>query len=126
MSRNCYAGGKHSLLGSSIDQKGNMKGFLFLFFFFFWENLWANRWLSLPWRITLEKKKRGAVLHFMPIYTASAITESIWVGDKIGTLLCAVERSKGATLSGLEYEKPFIISKMGHRSRPRQERKEWQ
>lgn len=82
---------------------------------------------SLPWRNTLEKReRRGAVLQFMPIYTASAITESVWVGDKIGTLLCAVERSKGATLSGLEYEKPFIISKMGHRSRPRQERKERQ
>ena len=113
-------------LGVQLIRKETRRAFCFCFFFCFWENLWANRWLSLPWRITLEKKKRGAVLHFMPIYTASAITESIWVGDKIGTLLCAVERSKGATFSGLEYEKPFIISKMGHRSRPRQERKEWQ
>jgi len=39
----------------------------------------------------------------MPIYTASAITAPIWVGDKIDALLRGVERSKEATLSELEY-----------------------
>ena len=50
-----------------------------------------------------ETYKVKAVLESMPIYTASAITAPIWVGDKIDALLRGVERSKEATLSELEY-----------------------
>ena len=98
-SRNRKAGGQNYLLGSSIHWKENLEGF-------FDKNEEANFRVGQQMAVTPvenETYKVKAVLESMPIYTASAITAPIWVGDKIDELLRGVERSKEATLSELEY-----------------------